>query len=199
MQFSSGGVKFCQILRTASKTLSFPHCFFLLFYPLTDNLHVHLLDCHFVILLLFDNNFIILSTYRQLACAPPWSESEKSYPQQPHNWEKFTVIKLSYYPSKSSKYSAKHWNKHQNKCHSNLFSWKSIFHNLYLPLLKSNLIKSKSKSTFHNLYLPLWKSNLIKFKSKSTFHNLYLPLLWKFTFRSQSVFPSERRPCNIVI
>ena len=29
--------------------------------------------------------------------------------------------------------------------------------------------------------------------------NLYFPLLWKFTFRSQSVFPSESSPCIIII
>ena len=29
--------------------------------------------------------------------------------------------------------------------------------------------------------------------------NLYFPLLWKFTFRSQSVFPSESSPCIISI
>ena len=32
-----------------------------------------------------------------------------------------------------------------------------------------------------------------------TYQYLYFPLLWKLTFRSHSVFPSERRPCNITL
>ena len=51
------------------------------------------------------------------------------------------------------------------------------------------------------VFLHLWKPvfGYLSIPVFLQYQYLYFPLLWKLTFRSHSVFPSERRPCNINI